>query len=388
VVIDTVDNYFTNLQTPDSEVDLSSVPWERDLDPYTTAQPLSSPARLGSRIMRDLAAAIIARIPKRRTPGPDGLLGETLRCAPPAVVDLIARLQLAYWDEGYLPAPFKESVTTLLHKKGDPCEPGNYRPIALANTLAKAYTTVVQTILSDFMEENGMLSVGQEGFRPMRHTARQLRIVTSVIEDATLAKRSINLTYVDFSSAFNTVPHAGLLEIMRRKGFPEDAIIAVGAIYSDSVTSILTPHGRTRPIPILRGTIQGDCLSPLLWNICMDPLLRWLDTGDHGYNLASSSESVSAAAYADDLVLPTRIRRDSRIQMNGKGGTLLRVGGPFRQPEEVCPHGVGRRGPGPRTTATPLQPRLPLTPLGMPPDTLAPPSRDISLPRRRAQRNT
>jgi hypothetical protein len=69
----------------------------------------------------------------------------------------------------------------------------------------------------------------------MRHTARQLRMVTSVLEDATPAKRSINLTYVDFSSAFNTVPHAGLLAIMRRKGFPEDAIIAVSVIYSDSV---------------------------------------------------------------------------------------------------------------------------------------------------------
>ena len=270
------------------------MPWEPgwaggDLDPYTgytTAQPLSPPARLGNRITRDLVAATIARIPKRRTPGPDGLLGETLRCAPPAVVDLIAHLQLAYWDGGYLPTHLKESVTTLLHKKGYPREPGNYRPIALANTLAETYTMVVQTIVSDFMEENGMLSAGQEGFRPMRHTARQLRLVTSVIEDATLAKRNINLTYVDFSSAFNTVTHAGLLEIMRRKGFPEDAIAAVGAMYSESVTSIL-PHGRTRPIPILRGTIQGDCLSPLLWNIFMDPLLRWLETGDRGYKLRS-----------------------------------------------------------------------------------------------------
>jgi hypothetical protein len=149
----------------------------------------------------------------------------------------------------------------------------------------------------------------------MRHTARQLRLVTSVIEDATLAKRNINLTYVDLSSAFNTVPHAGLLDIMRRKGFPEDAVTAVGAIYSESITSIMTPHGRTRPIPILRGTIQGDCLSPLRWNIFVDPLLRWLDTGDRGYKLAASPASVSAAAYDDDLVLPTCNRRDSRIQM-------------------------------------------------------------------------
>jgi hypothetical protein len=53
------------------------------MDPYTTAQPSSPPARLGDRIARDLAAATITRLPKWRTPGPDGLQGETLRCAPP-----------------------------------------------------------------------------------------------------------------------------------------------------------------------------------------------------------------------------------------------------------------------------------------------------------------
>jgi len=164
-VISVVSDCFTALQTPDSEVNLSTAPWELDLDPCTTAKPSCPPARLGNRITRDLVATTIARSPKRGDPGPDGLLGETLRCVPSAVVDLIARLQTEYWDGGYLPTHLKESVTTLLHKKGDPREPGNYRPIALANTLAKTYTMVVQTVLSDFMEESGMLSARQEGFR-------------------------------------------------------------------------------------------------------------------------------------------------------------------------------------------------------------------------------
>jgi hypothetical protein len=102
---------------------------------------------------------------------------------------------------------------------------------------------------------------------------------------------------------------------MRRKGFPEDAIAAVRAIYSESVTSVRTPYGRTRHVPIIRGTIQGDCLSPLLWQIFMDPLPRWLDNGDRGYEMATSSVSVSSTAYADDIVLPTCSRRDPRVQM-------------------------------------------------------------------------
>jgi len=95
-VISVVSDYFTALQTPDSEFNLLTVPWELDLDPCTTAKPACAPARLSNRITRDQVAATIARSPKRRAPGPDGLLGDTLRCAPSAAVDLIARLQTEY----------------------------------------------------------------------------------------------------------------------------------------------------------------------------------------------------------------------------------------------------------------------------------------------------
>jgi hypothetical protein len=68
---------------------------------------------------------------------------------------------------------------------------------------------------------------------------------TSALEDAKLKLQDIVLTYVDFSSAFNTVPHGGLEHIMSLLGFPEDAVAIVRAIYYGAATSIVTPHGLT-----------------------------------------------------------------------------------------------------------------------------------------------
>ena len=49
----------------------------------------------------------------------------------------------------------------------------NYRPIALANTMYKLWTSIVTTLMSDFAEEHSILHEGQEGFRRHRNTERQ-----------------------------------------------------------------------------------------------------------------------------------------------------------------------------------------------------------------------
>jgi hypothetical protein len=46
-------------------------------------------------------------------------------------------------------------------------------------------------------------------------------------------------------------------------GYPQDAIILIGNIYSNSSTRFFGIYfGKTKPVYIQRGTIQGDTLSP------------------------------------------------------------------------------------------------------------------------------
>ena len=85
-------------------------------------------------------------------------------------------------------------------------------------------------------------------------------------------------------------------------GYPTDATTLVGNIYSQSTTYYTGKHfGKTKPIPIQRGTIQGDTLSPYLFIIFLEPLLRWLERGNNGYTFGTSKITINSAAYADDL---------------------------------------------------------------------------------------
>ena len=63
----------------------------------------------------------------------------------------------------------------------------------------------------------------------------------------------------------------------------------------------MTIHGNTSSIPIKRGTLQGDTLSPFLFTIFIKPLLRWLAVGSRGYHpFYQPHQSTSAIFTYDD----------------------------------------------------------------------------------------
>jgi len=102
------------------------------------------------------------------------------------------------------------------------------------------------------------------------------------LEDAKLFHNKI-LTVV-VTSASNTTDHDCMLWIMYDLGFPTGAIDAVKNFYENATTQVKLPSGVcTGQIPVERGTIQGDTLSPFLFLLYMDLLLRWLHVGGRGY---------------------------------------------------------------------------------------------------------
>jgi hypothetical protein len=203
-----------------------------------------------------------------------------------------------------IPSYWKQSNTVLLYKKGNPSQLTNQRPIALANTIYKLFTSTLTSLLSSYGEKHQIFHDSQEGFRQQRCTCRQIQTLIAALEDAKFTAQDIYLLYIDFTNAFGSIDHARLLAIMTDLGYPLDAIKLIGSIYSESYTTITGSYfGKTKPIAIHRGTIQGDTLSPYLFIIFLEPLLRWLDQGKLGYTFKTSSITISSAAYADDLAI-------------------------------------------------------------------------------------
>jgi hypothetical protein len=144
--------------------------------------------------------------------------------------------------------------------------------------------------------------------------------VVAALEDAVYSSHDIYLLLVDFSSAFNKINQDTLLMVMYDLGFPTDALEVVKDLYTGATTTFQTPYGPTNPIAVDRGTLQGDSLSPFLFLIYMEPLLRWLHVGCRGCKFGSLREGqrnkhhLADVVYADDLTIFTNNPRDLKKQ--------------------------------------------------------------------------
>jgi hypothetical protein len=151
------------------------------------------------------------------------------------------------YKQQQIPPSWKTSLTILLYKKMDPSILTNHRPIALANTIYKFFTSTITTQLANYGEKYQILQNSQEGFRQERCTSRQLQTLIAALEDSKLTQQDIYLLYID---------HARLLAIMADLGYPQDAINLIGNIYSNSSTRLFGTHfGQTKLVHIQRGSI-------------------------------------------------------------------------------------------------------------------------------------
>ena len=298
----------------------SAFPWEDtqlNLDRFTLI-PRGNLPSLYTSLTKDLFDSCLKKCNNGKAPGPGGIPNELIKHLPSLFLDLLYAFFQVCWKSGFTPQDWKDSTTILLHKKGPITDPQNYRPIGLQQSLYKLWSRTVTAILQNYAEQYNLLSDSQEGFRHGRNCARQLQMLTSVLEDAKLHSQDVYLLSIDFICAFNTIDHTRLFLIMRQLGFPTDAIQVVRGMYSNASTRVTCAVGTSLPIPIRRGTIQGDTLSPFLFILFLEPLLRWLKVNDRGYACASLASTqplhIDSLAYADDILIVTNDRPHLQCQ--------------------------------------------------------------------------
>ena len=199
-----------------------------------------------------------------------------------------------------IPPAWKISSTILIHKGDDPLALDNWRPIALQNTLYKTYAAIIARRVSNWAVETGVMSPAQKGFLPMEGCLEHNHLMTSVLQDSRRRKRPAYLAWLDLKDAYGSVPHEILFKTMEMAGLVGSTLEVVKDFYSCTTTAVCTKTSSTAPITIERGVKQGCPLSPILFNVVMEVLIRAAEGVPRaGYRVANSV--IKSLAYADDL---------------------------------------------------------------------------------------
>jgi hypothetical protein len=291
-------------------------PWH-DLSGFVLKKRGDIHASISNTFDRSTYDICLKYLGNNKAPGPDNIPNSILKNMPHQFHDLLFLLFQQCYKQQQIPTSWKTSLTILLYKKSDPTILTNHRPIALANTIYKFFTSTITAQLANYGEKHQILQNSQEGFRQERCTSRQLQTLIAALKDSRLTQQDIYLLYIDFKNAFGSIDHARLLVIIANLGYPQDAINLIGNIYSNSTTIFSGSYfGKTKPVHIQHSTIQRDTLSPYLFIISLEPLLRWLERGNLGYTLKTSQHTINSAAYADDLAIITNNIKHIQPQIN------------------------------------------------------------------------
>ena len=116
--------------------------------------------------------------------------------------------------QGRVPAEWKSAYVTPIFKKGDKSTPANYRTISLTAQCCKVMEHIIHSQVMSHLDSHQILSDQQHGFRK-RSCESQLIITLHNIAAGLDAGEQIDAVLLDFSKAFDKVPHERLLIRLR-----------------------------------------------------------------------------------------------------------------------------------------------------------------------------
>ena len=114
----------------------------------------------------------------------------------------------------------------------------------------------------------------QAGFRKGRGTRDQIANICWIIEKIREFLKNIYFCFIDYAKAFDCVDHNKLWKILKEMGIPEHLTCLFRNLYAGQEATVRTGHGTTDWFQIGKGVHQDYQLSPCLFNLYAEYIMR------------------------------------------------------------------------------------------------------------------
>ena len=241
----------------------------------------------------------LGRMASKKAWGPDEVPAELLKFAPISVKRVLRDLINGLLSGEVAPTvTMMQAKVVLLYKKNDPSVLSNFRPIALINAVYQLLNMILKMRYQRIAEAHMVLETPQYGNRSCRGVPLPFQKMVWLAEYAQKQGRVLLRTDIDLVNFFNSVNHSCMFAVMREFGFPDVDLLE--SLYNNASMVIVTPEGDSPVISMDTGTVQGSALSPLLSEIFLNALLRYLTLSNVSHGVAGVSTG-NQSAFVDDV---------------------------------------------------------------------------------------
>ncbi|KAL4098550.1 hypothetical protein QTP88_023137 [Uroleucon formosanum] len=214
----------------------------------------------------------VSKLKNNKAPGSDEITAEMLKLSGDKGVKILWKLCNEVWTTGVWPEDWAESIFIPLHKKGSTEDCSNYRTISLISHASKVLLNVIHTRLRYYVDSQ--IPPEQAGFLKGRETREQILNIRQLIEKSREFDQPLVMCFIDYNKTFDCVQWRKLWIVMQEMGVPEHIIHLIKNLYTKSKAVIRAQNAVSDQFQPTKGIRQGCILSPILFNIYSEAVLR------------------------------------------------------------------------------------------------------------------